>query len=99
MAYFSRATTRAIVRRLDRKSTRLNSSHGSISYAVFCLKKKKNHTKEVIRNVISKSLPTTLNTSYNDLSHSTRYITRDGIDIEKITTTLNSRHSTTPSNA
>src|SRR5207245_5047523 len=30
--------------RLDRKSTRLNSSHGSISYAVFCLKKKKNRT-------------------------------------------------------
>src|SRR5208282_6836173 len=28
-------------RRRDRKSTRLNSSHGSISYAVFCLKKKK----------------------------------------------------------
>src|SRR2546422_6128775 len=27
---------------LDRKSTRLNSSHGYISYAVFCLKKKKN---------------------------------------------------------
>src|SRR5438128_12691906 len=27
--------------RQDRKSTRLNSSHGSISYAVFCLKKKK----------------------------------------------------------
>src|SRR5689334_24198420 len=27
---------------LDRKSTRLNSSHSSISYAVFCLKKKKN---------------------------------------------------------
>src|SRR3989337_2248038 len=27
---------------VDRKSTRLNSSHGSISYAVFCLKKKKN---------------------------------------------------------
>src|SRR2546422_5780392 len=26
----------------DRKSTRLNSSHGYISYAVFCLKKKKN---------------------------------------------------------
>src|SRR5207245_11769434 len=26
--------------KLDRKSTRLNSSHGSISYAVFCLKKK-----------------------------------------------------------
>src|SRR5438128_4239801 len=29
------------VRPGDRKSTRLNSSHGSISYAVFCLKKKK----------------------------------------------------------
>src|SRR2546422_8538488 len=28
---------------LDRKSTRLNSSHGYISYAVFCLKKKKKH--------------------------------------------------------
>src|SRR5207245_5935668 len=27
--------------RADRKSTRLNSSHGSISYAVFCLKKKR----------------------------------------------------------
>src|SRR5690348_17749622 len=29
---------------LDRKSTRLNSSHPSISYAVFCLKKKRNAT-------------------------------------------------------
>src|SRR2546430_4300864 len=29
---------------LDRKSTRLNSSHSQISYAVFCLKKKKNNT-------------------------------------------------------
>src|SRR2546430_13653535 len=28
---------------LDRKSTRLNSSHSQISYAVFCLKKKKTH--------------------------------------------------------
>src|SRR2546430_12647620 len=28
---------------LDRKSTRLNSSHSQISYAVFCLKKKKNN--------------------------------------------------------
>src|SRR5438309_7985190 len=30
----------------DRKSTRLNSSHSSISYAVFCLKKKKQHANE-----------------------------------------------------
>src|SRR3712207_8099194 len=29
---------------LDRKSTRLNSSHANISYAVFCLKKKNNYT-------------------------------------------------------
>src|SRR2546429_1531639 len=29
----------------DRKSTRLNSSHGYISYAVFCLKKKKGHAR------------------------------------------------------
>src|SRR2546430_4463781 len=31
-------------RRVDRKSTRLNSSHSQISYAVFCLKKKKTTT-------------------------------------------------------
>src|SRR2546429_712133 len=30
-----------LLRGVDRKSTRLNSSHGYISYAVFCLKKKK----------------------------------------------------------
>src|SRR6266542_6152906 len=35
------STRAALSRSLDRKSTRLNSSHGSISYAVFCLKKKK----------------------------------------------------------
>src|SRR6266436_7364902 len=34
--------------RPDRKSTRLNSSHGYISYAVFCLKKKKKKTKQTI---------------------------------------------------
>src|SRR2546429_3506234 len=31
----------------DRKSTRLNSSHGYISYAVFCLKKKKNEHEQL----------------------------------------------------
>src|SRR2546422_5875257 len=35
------AEHRAQAATLDRKSTRLNSSHGYISYAVFCLKKKK----------------------------------------------------------
>src|SRR2546430_3525980 len=32
---------------IDRKSTRLNSSHSQISYAVFCLKKKKNHMPDL----------------------------------------------------
>src|SRR5689334_25371994 len=36
----------------DRKSTRLNSSHSSISYAVFCLKKKKKKKKN--NNIIHK---------------------------------------------
>src|SRR3712207_7003191 len=35
------ASDPALVERLDRKSTRLNSSHANISYAVFCLTKKK----------------------------------------------------------
>src|SRR2546429_1019210 len=35
---------------IDRKSTRLNSSHGYISYAVFCLKKKKNTHRSRIAN-------------------------------------------------
>src|SRR3712207_8273777 len=34
----------------DRKSTRLNSSHANISYAVFCLKKKNNMTHDVDRH-------------------------------------------------
>src|SRR2546422_2799170 len=34
--------------RQDRKSTRLNSSHGYISYAVFCLKKKKQKNKRCL---------------------------------------------------
>src|SRR5256884_4227076 len=33
----------------DRKSTRLNSSHGYISYAVFCLKKKKQNRRRICR--------------------------------------------------
>src|SRR3712207_8451026 len=33
----------------DRKSTRLNSSHANISYAVFCLKKKQSQTHQVTR--------------------------------------------------
>src|SRR5258707_10973725 len=37
------AQPEVFLRRSDRKSTRLNSSHANISYAVFCLKKKKIH--------------------------------------------------------
>src|SRR5262245_62948467 len=37
-------------RKRDRKSTRLNSSHLGISYAVFCLKKKKKHKKQRNKN-------------------------------------------------
>src|SRR3712207_7615922 len=38
------ATLARVEHMLDRKSTRLNSSHANISYAVFCLKKKKKNT-------------------------------------------------------
>src|SRR5947209_10511894 len=38
---------RQIVQEADRKSTRLNSSHANISYAVFCLKKKKTNVQLV----------------------------------------------------
>src|SRR5437867_6427889 len=36
----------------DRKSTRLNSSHRTISYAVFCLKKKKNQSDSIITRLL-----------------------------------------------
>src|SRR2546422_8629193 len=45
---------------LDRKSTRLNSSHGYISYAVFCLKKKNvTTTRTLISNSSRKAVPVT----------------------------------------
>src|SRR5438034_9155358 len=47
----ARAVLRHEVRREDRKSTRLNSSHTVISYAVFCLKKKKK--KNIKKNKIT----------------------------------------------
>src|SRR5947209_11327128 len=39
-----------VERELDRKSTRLNSSHANISYAVFCLKKKKNNKLQTVHH-------------------------------------------------
>src|SRR3712207_7205790 len=42
--FTNRSAAMGVVAARDRKSTRLNSSHANISYAVFCLKKKKNPT-------------------------------------------------------
>src|SRR2546422_2132844 len=39
---------------IDRKSTRLNSSHGYISYAVFCLKKKKINEQQVAFGLVAR---------------------------------------------
>src|SRR5947199_6114586 len=47
-ASFDAPPAEARMATLDRKSTRLNSSHLGISYAVFCLKKKR-HTPELLR--------------------------------------------------
>src|SRR2546426_3333525 len=52
----------------DRKSTRLNSSHLVISYAVFCLKKKKNKNK--MTDIMSSIL------SYRTRKHTPREVTR-----------------------
>src|SRR2546422_1181691 len=41
---------------LDRKSTRLNSSHGYISYAVFCLKKKSEADFELSQKIIRRQI-------------------------------------------
>src|SRR2546430_7259932 len=40
----------------DRKSTRLNSSHSQISYAVFCLKKKKKNDNTIINTTITTTI-------------------------------------------
>src|SRR5256886_8823936 len=66
------STPNGEMRRVDRKSTRLNSSHSQISYAVFCLKKKKNNTILTELNPLStrKITPTyiTLLNSYNTVT-------------------------------
>src|SRR3712207_7421256 len=47
-------------RRGDRKSTRLNSSHANISYAVFCLKKKKSEVMGVLKQIVMEGTAVTL---------------------------------------
>src|SRR3712207_8295766 len=45
------SVARVCTERKDRKSTRLNSSHANISYAVFCLKKKKNTISPLVIHI------------------------------------------------
>src|SRR5206468_10116368 len=54
----------------DRKSTRLNSSHDQISYAVFCLKKKKIMSGEQIVIVMTLSTPKLLRIRSCDIAYS-----------------------------
>src|SRR3712207_8002001 len=50
-------TSSRVFWRRDRKSTRLNSSHANISYAVFCLKKKKKtHIRQILFSTLSRRL-------------------------------------------
>src|SRR5471030_3446049 len=58
--------SRAFAATRDRKSTRLNSSHLGISYAVFCLKKKKNKNSSP---PIKKQKKTKQNTHYHTHQH------------------------------
>src|SRR3989449_6156467 len=60
------AVTYAPSARTDRKSTRLNSSHGYISYAVFCLKKKKTRKPGTPR---SQPRAAVCSLTYNDAPH------------------------------
>src|SRR5438477_4634892 len=53
-------------RETDRKSTRLNSSHMSISYAVFCLKKKNKVHPEVVNSLIETLLSIYISYRKND---------------------------------
>src|SRR2546430_8981298 len=48
-----KTSTAPIRTKRDRKSTRLNSSHSQISYAVFCLKKKKEHKQAASQQAIN----------------------------------------------
>src|SRR2546430_7904942 len=66
---------------LDRKSTRLNSSHSQISYAVFCLKKKKKKNIQQQSKQSSKKYP-----YYEQTTSHLHQIT-------EVYTTLNSPHS------
>src|SRR2546427_2190425 len=74
---FAPQLLRCDCRKGDRKSTRLNSSHSQISYAVFCLKKKKLCSSD------RKS--TRLNSSHSQISYA--------VSLDRKSTRLNSSHS------
>src|SRR5207245_5356229 len=79
--------------RPDRKSTRLNSSHGSISYAVFCLKKKiKKVQIALLTALLVKSRWTIWQRSFGDYAGRVQQITRDNI-IKLICTSIRFNYS------
>src|SRR5256886_7751837 len=75
-------------RKPDRKSTRLNSSHSQISYAVFCLKKNKQSHLEDTQN---QQQAAALLDSYSDPSRSTQIVSMQMSDI--ITPSITDMHS------
>src|SRR2546421_5981393 len=61
----------------DRKSTRLNSSHDQISYAVFCLKKKKKKLTDRLSKkwkVVTTSIKTSIKTDYRSTESTTKQV-------------------------
>src|SRR2546430_5762281 len=54
----SSLTSRGPAQARDRKSTRLNSSHSQISYAVFCLKKKKKDDHSIFETLVAYDIDT-----------------------------------------
>src|SRR3712207_8075955 len=58
----------------DRKSTRLNSSHANISYAVFCLKKKKKKKHRRINKTITYKSICKLNTTITKIQRLVQYL-------------------------
>src|SRR2546430_7782156 len=72
----------------DRKSTRLNSSHSQISYAVFCLKKKKN-AKDASFESMNKSLDLTRPTPVTHCIH--RIIDNDFVAVPQISDTYSTK--------
>src|SRR2546430_11137701 len=74
----------------DRKSTRLNSSHSQISYAVFCLKKKKKKTRNHTRFLISKTATLAHYASHDRDAYTciTSFHTGDYIDLSRASHTV-----------